>query len=86
MRLHGEGEGKAAPLSGTAESQDLSKVITCHSKGAARWITEPSTTHLGVRNTFTMAVFHLWGKEGWSVLPLTCAWAPYSHLSANIPQ
>lgn len=71
--INTKGDGKAAPLSDSDEFQDLSEVITCHSKGAAQWITEPSTTHLGVRNTFTVAVFHLQGREGWSILPLTCA-------------
>lgn len=61
--INTKGEGTAAPLSDTAKSQDLSKVIACHSKGAAPWVTEPSTTHLCVRNAFAMAVFHLWGKR-----------------------
>lgn len=64
------------PLSDTAESQDLSKVITRHCKGTARWVTEPSTTQLGVRNTFTVAVFNLRrGKTGQFCCSLY-AWVP----------
>lgn len=83
--INSEGEGKAVPFSDTAISQDLSKVITCHSKGAARRITEPRATHLGVGNTLTMTVFHLRGEEGWSVLLLTSRLGSHTHLS-TIPQ